>query len=122
MFVLSHMSNDSLKQLAIYHPNHPEPQKKAEFFGFIKDKNYVDPDPVNHQNWRNYEEMKEAAFADELKILEEFKGTQNDWFVKNRRRGAGKLLLMHKQKRVHLLNPKSVKRKLLKLCLLMNLM
>ncbi|MFS7918500.1 hypothetical protein Hanom_Chr03g00201921 [Helianthus anomalus] len=49
MLVLSHMSNDSLKQLARYHLNHPEPKKKADFFFcFIKDKNYVDPDPVNH--------------------------------------------------------------------------
>ncbi|MFS7943287.1 hypothetical protein Hanom_Chr06g00498471 [Helianthus anomalus] len=47
------MDNDSLKQLARYHPNHPEPSSKVEFFGFIKDKNYQDPDPVNHQNWRN---------------------------------------------------------------------
>ncbi|XP_022024436.1 glutamic acid-rich protein-like [Helianthus annuus] len=65
LLVLSHMSNGSLKLLARYHPNHPEPKKIAEFFGFIKDVNYVDPDPVNHQNWRNEEEMKEAAYADE---------------------------------------------------------
>ncbi|MFS7918520.1 hypothetical protein Hanom_Chr03g00202151 [Helianthus anomalus] len=50
LLVQSHMSNDSLKQLSRYHPNHPEPKKKVEFFGFIKVKNYVDPDPVNHQN------------------------------------------------------------------------
>ncbi|MFS7936600.1 hypothetical protein Hanom_Chr05g00417481 [Helianthus anomalus] len=37
LLVLSHMSNDSLKQFARYHPNHPEPTKVAEFFGFIKD-------------------------------------------------------------------------------------
>ncbi|XP_021985880.1 bromodomain-containing protein 4-like [Helianthus annuus] len=78
------MSNDSLKQLARYHPNHPEPKKVAEFFGF-KDANYVDPDQVNHQNWRNEEEMKEAAYADELEALEGFKGTRNDWFVKEQR-------------------------------------
>ncbi|MFS7899745.1 hypothetical protein Hanom_Chr00s075964g01791251 [Helianthus anomalus] len=53
--VQSHMSNDSLKQLARYHPNHPEPKTGAEFFGYIKDVNYVYPDPVNHQNWRNEE-------------------------------------------------------------------
>ncbi|XP_021975048.1 proteoglycan 4-like [Helianthus annuus] len=76
------MSNDSLKQLARYHPNHPKPKKVAEFFRFIKDANYVDPDAVNHQNWRNEEEMKEAAYADELKALTEFKNTRNDWFVK----------------------------------------
>ncbi|KAF5796905.1 hypothetical protein HanXRQr2_Chr08g0357311 [Helianthus annuus] len=88
LLVLSHMSNDSLKQLARYHPNHPEPTKVAEFFGFIKDANYVDPDPVNHQNWRNEEEMKEAAYADELEALEKIKSTRNDWFVKEpRKRG-----------------------------------
>ncbi|MFS7925976.1 hypothetical protein Hanom_Chr04g00291491 [Helianthus anomalus] len=27
LLVLSHMNNDSLKQLAIYHPNHPEPKR-----------------------------------------------------------------------------------------------
>ncbi|XP_021996387.1 serine/arginine repetitive matrix protein 1-like [Helianthus annuus] len=90
LLVLSHMSNDSLKHLARYHPNHPEPKKVAEFFGFIKDANYVDPDPVNHQNWRNEEEMKEAAYADELEALEGFKATRNDWFVKEQRRRGKK--------------------------------
>ncbi|MFS7962587.1 hypothetical protein Hanom_Chr08g00728421 [Helianthus anomalus] len=90
LLVLSHMSNDSLKHLARYHLNHPEPTKVAEFFGFIKDANYVDPDPVNHQNWRNEEEMKEAAYADELKALEDFKVTRNDWFVKEQRRRGKK--------------------------------
>ncbi|KAL9992633.1 hypothetical protein Hdeb2414_s0001g00014021 [Helianthus debilis subsp. tardiflorus] len=90
LLVQSNMSNDSLKQLAIYHPNHPEPKKKVEFFGFIKDKNYVDPDPVNHLNWRNDEEMKEAGYADELKVLEEFKGTRNDWFVKEQKKRGRK--------------------------------
>ncbi|KAJ0683518.1 hypothetical protein HanPI659440_Chr16g0659141 [Helianthus annuus] len=90
LLVLSHMSNDSLKQLARYHPNHPEPKKVAEFFGFIKDANYVDPDPVNHQNWRNEVEMKEAAYADELKALTEFKNTRNDWFVKEPRKRSKK--------------------------------
>ncbi|XP_035842229.1 altered inheritance of mitochondria protein 21-like [Helianthus annuus] len=85
------MSNDSLKQLARYHPNHPEPKIVAKFFGFIKDANYVDPDPVDHQNWRNEEEMKEAAYADELKTLEEFKTTPNDWFVKETRRRGKKV-------------------------------
>ncbi|XP_022040456.1 histone H1-I-like [Helianthus annuus] len=88
LLVQSHMSNDSLKQLARYHPNHPEPKIGAEFLGHIKDVNYVDPDPVDHQNWRNEEEMKEAAYAEELKTLVEFKTTRNDWFVKEpRRRG-----------------------------------
>ncbi|XP_022024605.1 glutamic acid-rich protein-like [Helianthus annuus] len=85
------MSNNSLKQLARYHPNHPEPKTVAEFFGYIKDVNYVDPDPVNHQNWRNEEEMKEAAYIDELKTLEEFKTTRNDWFVKETRRRGKKV-------------------------------
>ncbi|MFS7896255.1 hypothetical protein Hanom_Chr00s004326g01721581 [Helianthus anomalus] len=78
LLVLSHMSNDSLKQLARYHLNHPEPTKVTEFFGFIMDAIYVDPDSVNHQNWRNEEEMKEVACADELKALEYFKATRND--------------------------------------------
>ncbi|MFS7926528.1 hypothetical protein Hanom_Chr04g00298101 [Helianthus anomalus] len=85
------MSNASLKQLARYHPNHPEPKVSAEFFGFIKDANYVDPDPVDHQNWRNEEEMKETAYAEELKTLKEFKNTKNEWYVKEtgrRRRKA----------------------------------
>ncbi|XP_021980563.1 fibrous sheath CABYR-binding protein-like [Helianthus annuus] len=90
LLVQSHMSKDSLKQLARYHPNHPEPKVVAEFFGYIKDVNYVDPDPVNHQNWRNEEEMKEAAYIDELKTLEEFKTTRNDWFVKETRRRGKK--------------------------------
>ncbi|XP_022031804.1 histone-lysine N-methyltransferase SETD1A-like [Helianthus annuus] len=85
------MSNDSLKQLARYHPNHPEPKVGAEFFGFIKDANYVDPDPVDHKNWRNEEEMKEVVYAEELKTLAEFKSIKNEWFVKEtgrRRRKA----------------------------------
>ncbi|XP_021995251.1 transcription initiation factor TFIID subunit 3-like [Helianthus annuus] len=90
LLVQSHMSNDSLKQLARYHPNHPEPKVVAEFFGYIKDVNYVDPDPVDHQNWRNEEERKEAAYVDELKTLEEFKTTRNDWFVKETRRRGKK--------------------------------
>ncbi|XP_035845255.1 stress response protein NST1-like [Helianthus annuus] len=85
------MSNDSLKQLARYHPNHPEPKVVAEFFGYIKDVNYVDPDLVDHQNWRNEEEMKEAAYAEELKALLEFKTTRNDWFVKEQRRRGKKV-------------------------------
>ncbi|XP_035837260.1 muscle M-line assembly protein unc-89-like [Helianthus annuus] len=91
LLVQSHMSNDSLKQLARYHPNHPEPKVGAEFFGFIKDANYVDPDPVDHKNWRNEKEMKEAAYAEELKTIAEFKSIKNEWFVKEtgrRRRKA----------------------------------
>ncbi|XP_021995901.1 serine/arginine repetitive matrix protein 1-like [Helianthus annuus] len=76
------MDNESLKQLSRYHPKHPDPKTKVEFFGFIKDKSYQDLDPVNHQNWRNEEEMKEAGYADELKILEKFKDSRNEWFMK----------------------------------------
>ncbi|MFS7904594.1 hypothetical protein Hanom_Chr01g00037951 [Helianthus anomalus] len=82
LLVQAHMSNNTLKQLVKYHPNHPEPDLVVESFGFIKDVKYVDPDPVNHQNWRNQEEMKEAFYADELKILENFKTTKNEWYVK----------------------------------------
>ncbi|KAJ0668970.1 hypothetical protein HanPI659440_Chr17g0695691 [Helianthus annuus] len=46
---------------------------------------------IDHQNWRNEEEMKEAAYADELKTLEEFKTTPNDWFVKETRRRGKKV-------------------------------
>lgn len=53
--------------------------------------NYVDPDPVDHQNWRNEEEMKEAAYAEELKTLVEFKTTRNDWFVKEPRKRSRKV-------------------------------
>ncbi|KAJ0592359.1 hypothetical protein HanHA300_Chr03g0084141 [Helianthus annuus] len=74
------MDNESLKQLARYHPNHPEPSTKAEFFGYIKDKNYQDPNPIDHQNWRNEKEMKEAGYAAELKILENFKETRKSGF------------------------------------------
>ncbi|MFS7966376.1 hypothetical protein Hanom_Chr09g00773031 [Helianthus anomalus] len=34
--------------------------------------------------------MKEAAYVDELKTLEEFKTTRNDWFVKETRRRGKK--------------------------------
>ncbi|XP_022019682.1 uncharacterized protein LOC110919731 [Helianthus annuus] len=91
LLIQSHMSNDTLKQLVRYHPNHPEPKVGAAFFGFIKDANYVDPDPFDHQNWRNVAEMKEAAYAEELKVLEDFKSTKNEWYVKEtgrRRRKA----------------------------------
>ncbi|MFS7997149.1 hypothetical protein Hanom_Chr12g01138321 [Helianthus anomalus] len=75
-----------MKVLARYHTNHPEPKKKAEFFWFLKDKNYQDPDPVEHQNWRNEKEMKEASYANELKILENFKETRNEWFLKGEKK------------------------------------
>ncbi|KAJ0956104.1 hypothetical protein HanPSC8_Chr01g0010761 [Helianthus annuus] len=91
LLVQSHMNEVTIKQLVRYHPNHPEPKVVAEFFGFIKDANYVDPDPVDHQKWRNGDEMKETAYVDELKVLEDFKNTKNEWYVKEtgrRRRKA----------------------------------
>ncbi|KAM0012573.1 hypothetical protein Hdeb2414_s0051g00752111 [Helianthus debilis subsp. tardiflorus] len=86
LLVQYHMDNESLKQLSRYHPKHPEPKTKVDFLGFIKDKNYQDPDPVNHQNWRNEEEMKEASYAHELKILESFKESRNEWFSKEEKK------------------------------------
>ncbi|KAJ0878550.1 hypothetical protein HanRHA438_Chr10g0441031 [Helianthus annuus] len=83
---LFYMDNETLKILARYHKNHPESSTKAEFFGFIKDENYVDPDPVDHQKWRNDEEMKEAVYAKELKMLANFKETRNEWFVKEEKK------------------------------------
>ncbi|MFS7919137.1 hypothetical protein Hanom_Chr03g00209291 [Helianthus anomalus] len=80
------MGNEMLKVLARYHKNHPEPTTKVEFFGFIKDKNYKDPDPVDNQRWRNDEEMKEASYAAELKKLTNFKETRNEWFVKEEKK------------------------------------
>ncbi|MFS8024670.1 hypothetical protein Hanom_Chr16g01466111 [Helianthus anomalus] len=90
LLVLFHMDNESLKQLGRYHPNHPEPSSKVEFFGFIKDKNYHDPDPINHQNWRDEEEMKEKSYADELKILENFRESRNEWFLKEEKKKKGR--------------------------------
>ncbi|MFS7929007.1 hypothetical protein Hanom_Chr04g00327521 [Helianthus anomalus] len=86
LLILYHMDNESLKQLARYHPNHPEPSFVVEFFGFIKDKNYKDPDPVNHQNWRNEEETKEAGYVDELKVLEKFRESRSEWFLKEEKK------------------------------------
>ncbi|KAJ0947849.1 hypothetical protein HanRHA438_Chr01g0020611 [Helianthus annuus] len=60
LLVQSHMSNFSLKNLIKYHPHHPEPELVVENFGLIKDASYADHDPVNHQDWRNEEEKKEA--------------------------------------------------------------
>ncbi|XP_021995944.1 pinin-like [Helianthus annuus] len=82
LLVQAHMSNNTLKNLVKYHPNHPEPDLVIENFGLLRDANYVDPDPENHQNWRNQEEMKEALYAVELKILQSFKPTKNKWYVK----------------------------------------
>ncbi|KAM0040156.1 hypothetical protein Hdeb2414_s0012g00390481 [Helianthus debilis subsp. tardiflorus] len=74
----------------LYYPNHPEPSSKVEFFGFIKDKNYQDPDPVNHQNWRNEEEMNENSYADELKDLKDFRESRNEWFLKEEKKKKGR--------------------------------
>ncbi|KAJ0502123.1 hypothetical protein HanRHA438_Chr11g0511211 [Helianthus annuus] len=83
LLALFHMDNETLKVLAKYHKNHLESTTKTEFFGFIKSKNYIDPDPVGHLKWRNDEEMKEKSATDELKQLEGFKNTRNEWFLKD---------------------------------------
>ncbi|KAM0008881.1 hypothetical protein Hdeb2414_s0102g00794081 [Helianthus debilis subsp. tardiflorus] len=82
LLVQAHMSNNTLKNLVKYHPHHPEPDLVIENFGLLRDANYADPDLENHQNWRNQEEMKEALYAVELKILQNFKATKNEWYVK----------------------------------------
>ncbi|KAJ0883998.1 hypothetical protein HanPSC8_Chr10g0428311 [Helianthus annuus] len=82
LLIQAHMSNISLKNLVKYHPHHPELELVIENFGLLRDANYVDPDPENHQNWRNQEEMKEALYAVELKIIQGFKPTKNEWYVK----------------------------------------
>ncbi|MFS8034368.1 hypothetical protein Hanom_Chr17g01580341 [Helianthus anomalus] len=86
LLVLYDMDNESLKQLARYHPSHLEPSAKVEFFEFVKDKNYLDPDPIDHQNWRNENEIKEKSYADELKVLEGFKESRNEWFLKEEKK------------------------------------
>ncbi|KAM0065438.1 hypothetical protein Hdeb2414_s0003g00114761 [Helianthus debilis subsp. tardiflorus] len=98
LLVQFHMDNEMLKVLARYHKNHPEPKTKAEFFGFIKDKNYVDPDPVDHQIWRNDEEMKEASYAAQLKKLSKFKETRNEWYVKEKKKKRRRKLTPKVQK------------------------
>ncbi|KAJ0625780.1 hypothetical protein HanHA89_Chr01g0005471 [Helianthus annuus] len=90
LLILYHMDNESLKQLARYHLNHLEPSSKVEFFGFVKDKNYKDPDPVNHQNWRNEEERKKKSYADELKVLKNFRESRNEWFLKEEKKKKGR--------------------------------
>ncbi|MFS8006611.1 hypothetical protein Hanom_Chr14g01251231 [Helianthus anomalus] len=90
LLFLYHMDNESLKQLARYHPTHQEPSFKVEFFDFIKDKTYQDPDPVNHQNWRNEEQRKEKSYADELKVLENFRESRNEWFLKEEKKKKGR--------------------------------
>ncbi|KAJ0726592.1 hypothetical protein HanPI659440_Chr12g0472061 [Helianthus annuus] len=82
LLALYHMDNETLIVLSRYHKNHPESTTKAEFFGFIKNKNYQHPDLVDHLKWRNDEEMKEKSVVDELKKLAEFKNTKSEWFIK----------------------------------------
>ncbi|KAJ0751946.1 hypothetical protein HanPI659440_Chr09g0318651 [Helianthus annuus] len=67
LLVQAHMSNVSLKNLN---------------FGLLLDANYADPDPVNHQEWRNEAEKKEPMYIVELKIIQGFKPTKNAWYVK----------------------------------------
>ncbi|XP_022042342.1 bromodomain-containing protein 4-like [Helianthus annuus] len=81
LLMLHHMDNETLIRLSKYTKNWPEP-KKTEFFGFIKDEKYEDPDPVNHLKWRNDAEMKEKSAADELTKLAEFSKTRNNWYTK----------------------------------------
>ncbi|MFS8025983.1 hypothetical protein Hanom_Chr16g01481591 [Helianthus anomalus] len=81
LMMLHHMDNETLIRLSKYTKNWPEP-KKTEFFGFIKDDKYEDPDPVNHLKWRNDAEMKEKSAGDELTKLEDFCETRNDWYTK----------------------------------------
>ncbi|XP_021979896.1 glutamic acid-rich protein-like [Helianthus annuus] len=82
LMMLHHMDNETLIRLSKYTKNWPEPKKKTEFFGLIKDEKYEDPDPVNHLKWRNDVEMKEKSATDELTKLEEFVETRNDWYTK----------------------------------------
>ncbi|KAJ0474686.1 hypothetical protein HanOQP8_Chr15g0590101 [Helianthus annuus] len=82
LMVLHHMDNETLIRLSKYTTNWPEPKTKTEFFGFIKDEKYEDPDPVNHLKWKNDAEMKEKSAADELTKLEDFSGTRNERFTK----------------------------------------
>ncbi|XP_022032416.1 intracellular protein transport protein USO1-like [Helianthus annuus] len=86
LLALYHMDNETLIVLSRYHKNYPESTTKAEFFGFIKDANYKDPDPVDHLKWRNDKEMKEPSAADELEKLADFKETRNEWFLKEEKK------------------------------------
>ncbi|KAF5797851.1 hypothetical protein HanRHA438_Chr07g0296291 [Helianthus annuus] len=91
LLVLNHMDNETLIRLSKYHKHWPEPKTKTKFFGFIKDANYEDPDPVNHLKWRNDEEMKEKSAADELTKLAEFKETRNEWFTKEEKKKRSRM-------------------------------
>ncbi|KAJ0951459.1 hypothetical protein HanPSC8_Chr02g0060291 [Helianthus annuus] len=81
VMLLHHMDNERLIRLSKYTKNWPEPMK-TDFFGFIKDEKYEDPDPVNHLKWRNDVEMNEKSATDELTKLEDFSETRNDWYTK----------------------------------------
>ncbi|KAJ0782590.1 hypothetical protein HanLR1_Chr01g0010001 [Helianthus annuus] len=80
------MDNETLTVLTRYHKNHPESKTKTNFFGFIWNKNYQDPDPVDYLRWRNNEEMKEKSAAYELAKLAAFKETSNQWFLKEEKK------------------------------------
>ncbi|KAJ0829147.1 hypothetical protein HanLR1_Chr00c0030g0695341 [Helianthus annuus] len=82
LLVQAHMSNVSLKNLIQYHPHHPEPELVVNNFGLLLDADYADPDPVNHQEWRNEAEKKDPMYIVELKIIQGFKPTKNVWYVK----------------------------------------
>ncbi|MFS8034660.1 hypothetical protein Hanom_Chr17g01583781 [Helianthus anomalus] len=86
LLALYHMDNETLIVLSRYHKNHPESKTKAEFFGFIKSADYQDPDLADHLKWRSEEEMKEKSAEDELKKLEYFKATRNEWFTKEEKK------------------------------------
>ncbi|KAF5821296.1 hypothetical protein HanRHA438_Chr01g0012671 [Helianthus annuus] len=122
LLVLNHMDNETLIRLSKYHKNWPEPKTMAKFFGFIKSANYEDPDPVNHLNWRNDEEMKEKIAAEELTKLEKLVKTRNEWFTKEEKKKKDrKELRKFKLKKVRLHNRKrNAKRKLSRQCWLMN--
>ncbi|KAF5781111.1 hypothetical protein HanXRQr2_Chr11g0479681 [Helianthus annuus] len=118
LLVQSHMNKITIKQLVKYHPNHPEPKVSVEFFGGIKDANYADPDPVDHQNWRNEAEMKEAAYDEELKVLEDFKNTKNEWYVKETGRRRRKATPIVKQAEGSSSQPKKKQKKAAKTALI----
>ncbi|KAJ0764984.1 hypothetical protein HanPI659440_Chr08g0298391 [Helianthus annuus] len=84
------MDDDSIRALAKYHPKHSEPTKSAQLFGAIKDRNYQDPDPENHEHWRNEEERKEKSYEEELKILKNFISKRSEWFLKEEKKKSKK--------------------------------
>ncbi|XP_022007499.1 inner centromere protein A-like [Helianthus annuus] len=46
----------------------------------------MDPDPVDHQKWRNDKEIKERSAAYELAKLTDFKETRTEWFLKEEKK------------------------------------